>query len=413
MAIPAGVRPLTVTHLTNVVKLRLEEHFATVWVTGEVSNFTRAASGHYYFTLKDAGAQLKCVMWRSFALRLRFDPVDGLSIIARGSVTVYPTKGEYQLVLEELHPKGIGAAELSLRQLKERLLGKGYFDPRRKRPLPKYPRRVALIASLAGATIRDMVELLSQRWPLTQVVVRSSLVQGDGAAASVAANIRFLCRFHDSKHLPLCAIILCRGGGSSEDLGAFNEEMVADAIFQSSVPIISAIGHETDVTIADLVADLRAETPSAAVTALTPDRTKMLADLTAAHGRLQNAVTSRIRLARQRVDQLAQRPAVRKPLERIRDLEQHLDRSAERLHRAATQCVKQAKDRLAARSEHLEGLSPLQVLHRGYSLTQRGDGTIVRAADDVASGEVLITKLSKGEIRSRVIGTTTPDEEQP
>ncbi len=410
MSLPEGVKPLSVSQLTNIVKLRLEEHFAVTWVAGEVSNFTRAASGHIYFTLKDASAQLKCVMWRGFALRLKFDPRDGTDLFARGSLTVYPQRGEYQMIVEEMTPKGIGAAELALRQLKEKLLKKGYFDPRRKRPLPKFPRRVALIASATGAAIRDMLELLAQRWPLTQVVVRPSRVQGDGAAEDVAANLRFLSMVHEKRILPLDAIVIGRGGGSIEDLWAFNEEVVADAIFQCCVPVISAVGHETDVTVADLVADLRAETPSAAIAALAPDQKKVKMDLGTLNERLNTLASARLQFARQRLDQLAQRPALRKPLERIRDLEQQLDQTAQRLHRAAKVSLQRSQDKLAALAEQLEGLSPLNVLKRGYSLTRRGDGTVVRSADEVAVGEVLVSKVERGEIRSRVLGITGPEE---
>jgi exodeoxyribonuclease VII large subunit len=402
---------MSVTQLTNVVRLRMEEHFASTWVEGEVSNFVRASSGHTYFTLKDAGAQLKCAMFRGFALRLKFEPRDGLSAIARGGLSVFVQRGEYQMIVEELHPKGIGAAELALRQLKEKLLGKGYFDPRRKRPLPRYPRRVALIASATGAAIRDMIELLAQRWPVAQVVVRPSRVQGEGAAEDIAANVRFLSQLHSRRLLPLDAVVIGRGGGSAEDLWAFNEECVADAIFESSIPVISAVGHEIDVTVADLVADHRAETPSAAIVLLTPDGRKLAGDLAQQSERLHAAASQRIRLARQRVDQLAQRPALRKPLDRIRECEQEVDRLAERLHRAAKQKWQRSQVQVDALSEQLEGLSPLKVLKRGYSLTRRGDGTLVRTPEEVAVGEILVTRVHNGEIRSRVIGTTASSED--
>src|SRR5579885_1340570 len=258
MPLPEGVKPLSVSAVTTAVKLRLEEHFPELWVAGEVSNFVRAQSGHVYFTLKDATSTLRCVMLRGFALRLKFDPRDGMEVVARGGLSVFAPRGEYQLYVQELLPKGLGAAELALRQLKEKLLKKGYFDPKRKRVLPKYPRRVALIASATGAAVRDMLELLTTRWPVSDVVVRPSRVQGDGAAQDVAASLRMLNHLHKLNHLPLCAIVIGRGGGSSEDLAAFNEECVADAVDESSVSVVSAVGHEIDVSIADLVADYRA-----------------------------------------------------------------------------------------------------------------------------------------------------------
>lgn len=396
------IEPVTVSALTAQLRGVVERQFPCVWVAGEVSNFTRASSGHWYFTLKDAGAQLRAAMFRGFNLRMKFDPRDGLEVIARGRLTVYDPRGEYQLIVEELQPKGIGAAELALRQLKEKLFAKGYFDPKRKRPLPKFPRRVGIIASASGAAVRDLVELFARRWPLTELVIRPSRVQGDGAAAEVAAALRMLNHFHATRELPLDAVVVGRGGGSTEDLWAFNEEAVADAIFTSVVPVVSAVGHEVDVTVADLVADYRAETPSAAVVALTPDRREMTAGLLDLRARLYEAVEHRLALARQRVEQLAARPALRRPLQRVRDLEQRLDGLGERLERAANQRVIQAGAQLAAVAARLETLSPLNVLTRGYSLTHTADGRLVRAADDVVPGEVIVTRVATGEIVSRV-----------
>jgi exodeoxyribonuclease VII large subunit len=400
--------PLSVSSLVAQLKGAVERQFPTVWVAGEVSNFTRAASGHWYFTLKDAGAQLRAAMFRGFNLRMRFDPKDGMEVIARGRPTVYETRGDLQLIVEELQPKGIGAAELALRQLKEKLLAKGYFDPRRKRKLPRFPRRVGLVASASGAAIRDMIELFAQRWPQAELIIRPSRVQGDGAAAEVAAALTMLNHFHATRELPLDAVIVGRGGGSAEDLWAFNEEVVADAIFASVVPVVSAVGHEVDVTVADLVADHRAETPSAAVVALTPDRRELLAAVLETRTRLYEAVEHRLALARQRVEQLAARPALRRPLQRVRDLEQRLDETGGRLHRAAGHRAVQAGEKLAALAARLESLSPLNVLTRGYSLTHTTDGKLVRAATDVKPGEGLVTRVARGEIVSRVETTRPP-----
>jgi exodeoxyribonuclease VII large subunit len=336
-----------------------------------------------------------------------------MQVIARGRLTVYDPRGEYQLIVEELQPKGIGAAELALRQLKEKLLKKGYFDPRRKRKLPRFPRRVGLIASASGAAVRDMVELFAQRWPLTEVVVRPSRVQGETAAAEIAAALRMLNHFHGTRELPLDAVILGRGGGSTEDLWAFNEEPVADAIYNSVVPVVSAVGHEVDVTIADLVADHRAETPSAAVVALTPDRRQMVADLLDLQARLYEAVDHRLQLGRNRVELLAARPAFRRPLQRVRELEQRLDDTAGRLHRAAQQRLIQAGEKLAALAARLETLSPLNVLTRGYSLTHTAGGALARSAADVAPGDVIVTRLAAGEIVSRVESAEGPRAAPP
>jgi exodeoxyribonuclease VII large subunit len=398
----AAVQPLSVSALTALVRGAVEAKFPSVWVAGEVSNFTRASSGHWYFTLKDSAAQIKAVAFRGINLRLRFDPRDGLEVIARGRLTVYEPRGEYQLLVEELQPKGIGAAELGLRQLKEKLLAQGYFDPRRKRPLPRPPRRVALVASATGAAVRDMVELFAQRWPLTEVVVKPSRVQGERAAHDIASSLRMLNWLHATNRLSFDVIILGRGGGSAEDLWAFNEEVVADAVFNSLVPVVSAVGHEIDVTVADLVADHRAETPTAAVVALTPDRREALVALCDCDARLGEAMERRLRLARQRVEQLATRAAFRLPLRRVHTLEQELDGRAARLDRAVRLRLAQASDKLKAAADRLESLSPLQVLARGYSLTHTADGRLVRDADSLRPGDSIVTQLASGEVVSRV-----------
>lgn len=392
----------TISELTAQVREMVEGVFPSVWVTGEISNYTRAASGHAYFTLKDARAQLRSVLFRGVGLRLKFDPKDGLEVLARGRLTVYEPRGDYQLQVEEMQPKGVGAAELGLRQLKEKLLAKGYFDPHRKKPLPRFPKRVALVASASGAAVRDMIELLAKRWPLAEVIVRPSRVQGEGAAEEVAIAVRLLNRLHKAGRLPLDAIVIGRGGGSAEDLWAFNEEAVADALFQSVVPVVSAVGHEIDVTVADLVADYRAETPSAAVVALTPHRDELMAGLEDFRDRFRDAVEHRLRLARQKLDHIASRPALRRPLQRIQELEQRLDDAARRLHRAAGARLAIANERLAGLTGQLETLSPLNVLRRGYSLTRTDEGRLVRDSTEVRPGDRVVTRVANGEITSRV-----------
>ena len=399
----SDVEPLSVSELTAAVKASLEEQFAGFRVAGEVTNLTRAASGHVYFTLRDSGAVLRCVMWRGFALRLKFDLRDGQQVIAGGSLSLYPQRGEYQLICESLEPKGIGAAELALRQLKEKLLKRGYFSPQRKRPLPLFPKCVALIASPTGAAVRDMLEVLATRWPLARVVVRASRVQGDGAAQEIAAAVLLLNRLHKLNHLPLCAIVIGRGGGSAEDLAAFNEECVADAVYASAVPVVSAVGHEVDVSVCDLVADYRALTPSQGIMALCPDRSEIVDGLRERADRMREAMTHRVALGRQRLDHIATRPAVRKPLDRVRALEQKLDDTAARLVKAAKKGVERKRDKLAAASDQLHGLSPLHVLGRGYSLTRkRGATELLRDAADVKPGDVLVTRLATGEVESVV-----------
>lgn len=408
---PAAPVTLTVSQLTAQVRGVIEGKFPSVWVAGEVSNFTRASSGHWYFTLKDANSQIKTVAFRGINLRLRFDLKNGMEIIARGRLTVYDPKGEYQFVVEEMHQKGVGGAELALRQLKEKLFAKGYFDPKRKRSLPRPPRRVALVASATGAAIRDMIEVFAQRWPFTELIVRPTRVQGEGSAQDISLAVRQLNWLHRNNRLSFDAIILGRGGGSTEDLWAFNEEVVADAIFNSQVPIVSAVGHEIDVTVADLVADHRAETPTAAVVALTPDRRELLTALGTLRERMAEATERRLKLAKQRLDQFATRPVLRRPLERIHDLEQQLDDTAARLARAAKVRLSEATQKLAEVSARLETLSPLQVLARGYSLTHTADGRLVRDAGPLRPGDLLITRVADGVIRSLVTETKSTKHE--
>ncbi|MBM3979218.1 MAG: exodeoxyribonuclease VII large subunit [Planctomycetes bacterium] len=412
-AAPAAPQPLSVSQLTAQVRASVEGAFPSVWVAGEVSNFTRAASGHWYFTLKDAAAQIKTVAFRGINLRLRFDLKNGMEIVARGRLTVFEPKGEYQFVVEELQPKGVGAAELALRELKERLLAKGYFGKDRKRPLPRPPARVGLIASATGAAVRDMIEVFAQRWPFTEVIVRPTRVQGEGSAADVAHALKQLNWLHRNNKLAFDAIVLGRGGGSAEDLWAFNEEVVADAVYASQVPVISAVGHETDVTVADLVADHRAETPTAAVVALTPDRREVLAALGTLGERMADAAARRVRLLRQRLDQLAARPALRRPLQRVRDIEQRLDDTATRLARAVRQRLVRASQELTDVSARLEALSPLKVLARGYSLTLTKDGDLVRDPGTLRPGDLLLTHVARGSIRSLVTEATRAADDRP
>jgi exodeoxyribonuclease VII large subunit len=393
---------LSVAEVTLAIKGLLESAFPVVWVAGEISNFKRHTSGHLYLTLKDKDAQLRAVMWRSDAIRLRFDPRDGMEIIARGSIGVYQPKGDYQFYIKELQPKGMGALELALRQLKEKLANLGYFSPDRKRPLPAFPRRVALVTSPTGAAIRDMLEILGRRWPSLEVWVHPVRVQGDGAGREIAAAVNLVNRFGG-----IDVMIVGRGGGSSEDLWAFNEECVAQAIFLSRIPVVSAVGHEIDVTIADLVADRRALTPSEAAELISPDRMEMLEGVRALEAKLRTGLLQRLDLARTQLQNLAQRRVFLQPLERIRDHERRLDDWSERLGRGMRQRLVRSRDQLGAWSARLESLSPLNVLGRGYSLTRREtDLAVVRTPEQVSPGDRLVTRLQRGRIMSRVEATS-------
>jgi exodeoxyribonuclease VII large subunit len=408
---PAAV--LSVTALTRQVREVLEGRFPALWVGGEISNVNRASSGHVYLTLKDSTAVMSAVIYRGVGFRIRFEPRVGMEVIARGRLSVFEQQGKYQFNVEEIHPKGIGALELAIQQLREKLERKGYFDRRRKRRLPAYPRTIALVTSPTGAAVRDMLEILGRRWPVAAVLVVPVRVQGDGCAAEIADAIRRLNHLHGNGHLRLDVLIVGRGGGSLEDLWAFNEEPVADAIFASVIPVISAVGHEIDVTISDLVADHRALTPSHAITDLTPDRVTLVTSLFELESRLKDRVISRIKQARQKLDALADRRAFRSPLDRIRDLEKRLDELDGRLGRSANIPVERARQRISGLASQLESLSPLNVLARGYSLTRTSNGQVISDAAAVSSGDLITTRLAHGELTSRVEQTRPASEEMP
>jgi exodeoxyribonuclease VII large subunit len=396
--VPPGVKVLSVAEVTRQVKDVVEGTFPSVWVAGEVSNLSRPSSGHLYLTLKDSDARLSTVIYRGIALRLKFDLRDGMEVIARGRLGVYLPQGIYQLMVEELQPRGIGPLELAFQQLREKLFVRGYFDPKRKKKLPRFPRRVVLITSPTGAAVRDMLETLGRRWPAAEVWVCPVPVQGDGAGLKIAEAVQRLNRVRG-----IDVLIVGRGGGSLEDLWPFNEECVAHAIFASRIPVVSGVGHETDLTIADLVADVRAETPTAAAVRVVPDRAEVLDGLRGLGSQLRLLLAQRLHRARQHLDDLARRRCFRAPLERVRDAERQLDDWSERLQRAVRARVQQAQQRLEAGAARLETLSPLNVLSRGYSLTRtEADRTVVRSPAQVRAGDRLVTTVQGGQIVSRV-----------
>jgi len=395
---PAGIKICSVSDLTRQVNILLGEAFPFIWVAGEIVNLKRATSGHIYLSLKDAHAQVRAVLWRSTANRLRFQVRDGLEIIARGNLSVYAPRGDYQFVIEEVHPKGMGAQDLALKQLKEKLAQLGYFAPERKRSLPRFPRHIALVTSASGAAIRDILEILGRRWPAAQVWACPVRVQGLGAAEDIAAAIRRVNRLAEIE-----VLILGRGGGSTEDLAAFNREVVAQAIFTSRVPVVSAVGHEIDVTIADLVADKRALTPSEAAELVTPDGGQILGALQSCHGRMRDLLLSRFQTLRGRLQDLTGRRTLAQPLERIRERERRLDDSEARLHRAMQQKLATIRHLADSQAARLETLSPLNVLARGYSLTRREtDQAVVRNPDQVQVGDRVVTLVERGKLLCRV-----------
>lgn len=405
----AGPPLLTVSQLTARIKDCLEGNFPLVAVLGEVSNCTHAGSGHVYLTLKDDAAQLRAVLWRSRAATIRFDLTDGLQVVAIGRLDLYPPRGSYQLVVEELLPQGLGPLELAFRQLHDRLAREGLFDAVRKRPLPRFPRRIALVTSPQGAAVRDMLQVITRRWPAVRIVIVPVPVQGDGAADRIAASIGLLPQLAE-----VDVAIVGRGGGSLEDLWAFNEEVVARAIAACPIPIISAVGHESDVTIADLVADRRALTPSEAGELVVPDAAELLADLQQTRDRLCAAVIHRMAAQRACLEHLASRRVFSRPGERLHHLAQRIDELDRRLRHATRRCCDEAAARWRTIAAALDALSPLRVLERGYSLTRHlHSGSVIRRHDDVRPGDCITTRLARGSIVSRVESSAPLDDSPP
>jgi len=389
---------LSITELTHRVRRSLEDEFDHVAVVGEVSNLRRPASGHLYLTLKDAGAQIAAVLWRSTAMRLRFDLEDGMEVVATGALTVYEPRGTYQIIISSIRPKGLGALQLAFLQLKDKLEKEGLFRPEHKKPLPYLPSCVGVVTSSSGAAIHDILTVISRRFPPAHVVLRPVRVQGQGAAAEVAQAIADFNEWGGAD-----VLIIGRGGGSLEDLWAFNEEAVARAIHASRIPTISAVGHEIDVTIADFVADRRALTPSEAAEIVLPKLEDLIETLDGLRGRLGAALRARLDLARERLRRLRASYAFRAPLDRIRLHEQRLDELGSAATLAIRRRLESCRERLATAAGRLGALSPLRVLERGYSITRRlDDGRVVRRASQVNPGQPIESILHEGRLVSRV-----------
>lgn len=392
-------QPLSVSQLTVLIKQSLEAEFTSVWVSGELSDVSRPQSGHIYLTLKDEGAQLRGVIWRTVASRLSFDLQDGQQVVCRGDIDVYPPRGGYQLIIRQVEPLGIGALQLALRKLHQRLAAEGLFDPGRKRRLPRFPRRIAFVTSPTGAAVRDFLEVLRRRWRGVQVLIIPAKVQGEGAAQDLVRGIRLA----NALTAPPDVLVVGRGGGSLEDLWCFNEEPVVRAIHASRIPVVSAVGHEIDVTLSDLVADVRALTPSEAASLVVPAADEVRAGLDGMRARLAAALRGRAADARSRLDALAQHRAFRRPFDRIHDLARQLDELELRAKRAFTHRLTRHRDRLASLTARLESLSPLGVLARGYSLTQQtATGGVVTDAASLVVGDMLTSRFGRGQAVSQV-----------
>lgn len=395
---PAVPEPMSVSELTRQIKDALEGNFPEVLVVGELSNVSRASSGHVYLTLKDDRAQLRAVIWRNTAQRIRFDLRDGLEVLAAGPIEVYEARGTYQLVIRELLPRGIGPLELAFRQLQEKLAREGLFDASRKRPIPRFPRRIAIVTSPTGAAIRDMLQVIGRRWKGADLVILPVPVQGAQAAGEIAAALR---RVGDLPEVDV--VITGRGGGSLEDLWAFNEEIVARAIAACPVPVISAVGHEIDVTIADFVADRRALTPSEAGELVVPNGPEISAWLDDVEERMRRTLFRKADQLRDSLAELAQRRAFARPFDLVHDRSRTVDDLDLRLTRAIRQQFAASSSRLRSVSATLNALSPLAVLARGYSVTRDAESLqILRNAADTFPGQRLETLLGNGVVYSRV-----------
>ena len=390
---------LTVTQLNQHVKELLDGDplLANVCVQGELSNYKLYPSGHHYFTLKDAESAIRCVMFRGSAARLRFRPENGMGVTAFGRVGVYPRDGAYQLYVSDLRPLGMGDLAVAFEQLKAKLAAEGLFDPAHKRPIPRFPKRIAVITSGAGAAVRDIIRVTGARWPMAKILVLPVRVQGAEAPPEIVGALNYANRYAVGD-----LIITGRGGGSIEDLWAFNDERVARAIYASEIPVISAVGHEPDVTIADYVADVRAATPSNGAELAVPDASELRDALGSDAVRISQAVKKRLELARRRLEDLRSRRVMRSPTGYLDQRRMELDMQRANLLAAQERRVADVKHTLVRLTASMDALSPLKVLSRGYAIASGSGGTVLRRAADAEIGEKINVRLGEGSLGCRV-----------
>ena len=385
----------TVSELNQFIKDLLDNvpPLTDLLLRGEISNYKVYPSGHHYFTLKDSQCAVKCVLFKGSAMKLRFRPENGMQVIASGRISVYPRDGAYQLYCTGLSPDGVGDLSVAYEQLKEKLRLEGLFDEAHKKPLPPYPQRIAIVTSPAGAAVHDMIRILRRRYPVAKVLLLPVRVQGTEAPAEIAGAIRYA-----NRHRLADVLITGRGGGSLEDLWAFNDERVARAIYDSEIPVISAVGHEPDVAISDFVADRRASTPSNAAEIAVPDRMELLRWLDGADSRMARGVTRQLKASQERLDSLAQKRVLTDPTALIADKGMQLDHLQHRLAAAMRAVTDRESGRLAALASALDALSPLRVLGRGYALAQTESGEVLRSAAQTAPGARIRVRLAQGHL---------------
>ena len=385
-------KPLSVTELSQYIKLLLDRDdvLSAVTVRGELSNYKMHSSGHHYFTLKDENAVISCVMFRGDASKLRFRPESGMKVILSGRVSLFPKSGQYQIYVSDMQPDGVGALYVAFEQLKQQLQAEGLFDPQHKKPLPRYPRMIALVTSPTGAAVRDMIRVLRHRWPMARVLVCPVKVQGEGAAEEIAAMLDYV---NERRLADL--IITGRGGGSIEDLWAFNEETTARAIWRSAIPVISAVGHEPDVTIADFVADLRAATPSNAAELAVPEGAELRARLSAVFSHLAQLELRQLQRQRQDLRALAEKPVLSSPYGYLNERRMMLSLLTQRLESGLRRQTEDRRRRFTGAAARLDALSPLKVLSRGYSMVSDGE-QVVKSAKALQPGQGLRVTFSDG-----------------
>ena len=396
---------LSITQLNEYIRnmMDTDPRLAQVAVRGEVSNYKLYPSGHHYFTLKDEGGALKCVMFKGNAIRLRFRPENGMKLIAMGRVSVYPRDGAYQLYCTALAVDGVGDLYAAFEQLKKKLSAQGLFDPSHKQMLPQYPGTIGIITSSAGAAVHDMLRILRKRYPLVQVRLLPVRVQGAEAPGEIAAAIRYANRYQLADLL-----VVGRGGGSLEDLWAFNEEIVAKAIYDSRIPVISAVGHEPDVTISDYVADLRAATPSNAAELAVPDQDALRQNLDAMLSAMEGAISRQLKAASQHLNVLSRSAVLQSPMGYIDQRVKDLQLLKSRMTASQNQAIARCNERCISLAATLDAMSPLKVLSRGYAMAQNVQGTVIRKAEQIIVGETLQLQFFDG----KVLATVTEKEEE-
>ena len=394
----------SVKDLTKYIKQKLggDEVLRDIYVKGELSNLSQPTSGHLYFTLKDEFSELRCVMFREKCRGLKFVPEDGMSVIVRGRISVYEKRGSYQLYVEEIQEEGIGALYRAFEQLKKKLKEEGLFEIAHKKPIPAFPRRIGIITSPTGAAIRDILNITKRRFPHVHVLLAQVAVQGEEAPRQIVNAIRLMNRVN-TEQMKIDVLVLGRGGGSIEELWAFNEEAVARAIFSSDIPVISAVGHETDFTIADFVADKRAATPSEAAELIVPDKREIEKNLSSLELRVRQNIIKTIEFYRKRLESIEKSVLIRKPTERINQHRQTVDEMERTITAGITHLIALQRKSLQALTGQLDALGPLAILERGYSICSRlPEGKVVRSAADISVGDALKVLFKDGEAISEV-----------